>query len=903
MFVNTKLESIKLPKNITILEDEVFNGVTTLKELIIPADSKLTTIGNLVFFGCQIKTINIPKSVTSIGSTAFAGNDALTSLSFENDIIITEFGSYAWKDCNSLTTVTIPLSITSFDASIFLGCGSLSEINVPTENKFYKSSQGIVYNIDGTKLVACPAGVKQAEIENTITIIGSNAFYKCSQLKTLTFLPGSSLEYIEEGTFYLCTSLTRVDLPTSLRTVQRNAFAGCTSLSIITLPDNSLCDLNADSIFEDCVSLQIFTFGKFSALTVLGSSTFKGCAQLQNITIPANCTTIGANCFEGCVSLNLVAYEPGSHLNNIGDDAFLQCISLVDYHVPDAFDVISSNVFGNAPSIINVYVSANKQIQYISSDAFSSFPIQNIYFGPGTTVDAIQDSAFENKPLKSFIMNSPMTIGLKAFKSCINLTKVSINGVTKIGNYAFSGCSILESITIPASCTDIETNCFEYCSKLSNVKIETNSALQVIRNYAFHGCDFSSFSLPQTVETFGVGVFQSCAKLTTFNFLEEPMISSITQNLFKGCSSLISITIPSSVTGIGNSAFEGCSSLTSIEYKRQSKITSIGANSFSGCTKLTTFPVPDSLTTISSSTFGNAPSITKVIIDNNAVISSIQSNTFTTIDLRLFVVGESTKISSIESSAFANTKIENFTVSCPISIKDSAFKGCSLLSSVSFGEIQSLGSSAFANCPLIESLSLSFDLNFKTIPASAFENCTKLRYIDVIGKIEPIESNAFKNCEYLDFGRIDTITSIGDFSFYNCGSIKLPPKLKTVGQFAFCGTLVNDSYGKAGKHAIILPSSLTSIGTLSFFNTGIKIVMYCGDKDFSENRRVFPPNTEVRATFKYEHSTMFTLNVNHYEGTSCESLYATGINNAADFRRMLLDIYGGAIQVFVIITM
>ena len=87
--------------------------------------------------------------------------------------------------------------------------------------------------------------------------------------------------------------------------------------------------------------------------------------------------------------------------------------------------------------------------------------------------------------------------------------------VTSIGNSAFSGCSGLQSITIPDSVTSIGWGAFGGCSGLTSVVIKGN-------------------------------------------------ITEISSECFENCSSLESIVLPSSITTIGNTAFSGCSKLTTI---------------------------------------------------------------------------------------------------------------------------------------------------------------------------------------------------------------------------------------------------------------------------------------------------------------------------------------------------
>lgn len=80
------------------------------------------------------------------------------------------------------------------------------------------------------------------------------------------------------------------------------------------------------------------------------------CYNLSSITIPANCTTIGAFAFENCTSLSTINYELNSKISSFGEGAFTGCISLNDYYVPDVFVNITAECFGSAPNISRVFI-------------------------------------------------------------------------------------------------------------------------------------------------------------------------------------------------------------------------------------------------------------------------------------------------------------------------------------------------------------------------------------------------------------------------------------------------------------------------------------------------------------------------------------------------------------------
>lgn len=142
-------------------------------------------------------------------------------------------------------------------------------------------------------------------------------------------------------------------------------------------------------------------------------------------------------------------------------------------------------------------------------------------------------------------------VGKQISNSKIPVHVIVENSVTSIGDFAFSGCSGLTSITIPDSVTRIENDAFEGCSGLTSITVaDENSTYD-----SWNNCN-------AIIETNTNTLIAGCKKTTI-----PDSVTSIGESAFDGCSGLTSITIPDSVTSIGEFAFEGCSGLTSITWK------------------------------------------------------------------------------------------------------------------------------------------------------------------------------------------------------------------------------------------------------------------------------------------------------------------------------------------------
>jgi len=165
--------------------------------------------------------VTIPSNVTVIGMTAFFGK-------------------------SNITNISIPASVDSVSSLAFQGCSNLTSITVNTQNKFFSSVDGVLFNKDITALVIYPAGKRERTytIPEGITSIGANAF---------------------EG----CTSLTSITIPTSVTSIGTRAFGSCIGLTNITIP---------------------------SSVTSIGSGAFRLCSNLRTVVISRN-TTIGNDAF------------------------------------------------------------------------------------------------------------------------------------------------------------------------------------------------------------------------------------------------------------------------------------------------------------------------------------------------------------------------------------------------------------------------------------------------------------------------------------------------------------------------------------------------------------------------------------------------------------------------------
>jgi len=131
--------------------------------------------------------------------------------------------------------------------------------------------------------------------------------------------------------------------------------------------------------------------------------------------------------------------------------------------------------------------------------------------------------AFAHKNVISVTIPSSVTKIEYAFSNCSNLTSISIPaGVTIIGYSAFEGCSKLTSIIIPANVKEIEQSAFKGCSKLTSIIIPAN--VKEIGKSAFGNCiELSSVTFKGTDVTIGIEAFNYCQNLEKLEFSENAL--------------------------------------------------------------------------------------------------------------------------------------------------------------------------------------------------------------------------------------------------------------------------------------------------------------------------------------------------------------------------------------------
>ena len=242
----SSLKSVTIPDIVTTIEENPFASCSALTEIIVASENSnfvsvdgvlysknmeqliafpagrggpvqipdtVMYLGEAAFDGCsELTDITIPDNVRTIGAWTFAYCTSLEEITIPNGV--TTIGDYAFGGCESLTSIHIPASVTSIDSGFILDCNEITEITVAPENMFFTSESGILFNKDKTMMIRClPAKSGDVTLPESVTIIGEDAFY-------------------------MCTEITSIELPEGVTDIGTGAFLCCNNLTILTIPDS-----------------------------------------------------------------------------------------------------------------------------------------------------------------------------------------------------------------------------------------------------------------------------------------------------------------------------------------------------------------------------------------------------------------------------------------------------------------------------------------------------------------------------------------------------------------------------------------------------------------------------------------------------------------------------------------
>ena len=563
------LKSIQLPKTLSGIPKAAFKNCHSLERVVIPEG--VTSIAMQAFRDCSsLKSVLIPQTLTRFYSNqAFAGCTSLEEIKFPSVFAggiysDGEFSKYmsppgslsnTFSGCTNLKTVSFGSGNGSGNCPnfsyAFNDCPSLQNVVLLYESP-HASGFSLPEEMQGKVTLYVPDGAVEAYRQSE----WSGQF---ADIRPYTeYVKAGITEEFAEGQFYTFTpddyTLTITcdgSVPGQKDYSSTNAYrdSGTTFAPwecfksliqhVVIEPGATIIE---PSSFKDCSNMVSVSLP--ASLTQIGETAFQNCKSLTELTIPASVTTIVAGAFLGCYGLTSIKVESG----NPNYDSRQDCNALIETSTGIMLMGSSSTVIPDGVKTIASYSFFNSDITKADLPA---------------SVTDIGENAFRDcrKLISVTIPKSVSEIRKQAFLGCSGLTKLTIeDGVAVIGEETFMKCSSLKELKVPGSVKKIGDMAFKACSGLEKLKIE--NGVESIGYGAFSNCtSLTSADLPNSVTNAG-SPFMGCSSLTDIRLSEG--LTILISDFFANCSSLPTVTIPKSVTTLNGSLFKGCTSLASI---------------------------------------------------------------------------------------------------------------------------------------------------------------------------------------------------------------------------------------------------------------------------------------------------------------------------------------------------
>ncbi|MBR2968139.1 MAG: leucine-rich repeat protein [Clostridia bacterium] len=820
VFLNCmNLSSVTLPSNLTAIPNNMFNGCVGLSSINIPQG--VTQIGVQAFRYTGLTSITLPVTISSIGDRAFSNCSSIISLTIglseslsigsnafaycsKLDYVdislanIQTMGDGVFRGCTSISTIYFPDSLTSITSNMFYGCSSLDEVIIHEgitsigENAFYGSGIERIILSDG--ITSIESNAFDGSSLSEIVVTSDNQYYSShdgilynKEKTALIYVPKkilggvslpSSLTAIASEAFLGRDTLTSVTIPCGIESIGSNAFADCAKLTIY-IEENTIApnEWHAEWNSSNRPVIWGCTLAEMSDYLV---SFVKTPTSIQNANAVGG---ISAPSREGFQFDGWAITEGGealynmSNVVNVAYNTTLYAIWTESTVAGFRFTLLEG---GQAYEVAAKY-GATLTGEIIIPSTYNGLPVTAIaQYG---FVDNAYNSAYADTSsvISVVIPSSIVNIGSYAFQYCDirNVKFTSNSALNSIGEGAFSGCSKLESITIPRRVRSIEKLAFYNCTNLSSVIFEQTSLLRCLGDNVFDSCEaLERIELPNSIVNMGTNVFEKCRSLAYVKLPDS--LTTIPDGTFQGCA-FTSIDLPTTVTTIGDGAFlysklssiALLSSVTKIKAFAFSKtnlttieipasVTEIAPNAFDNCSKLTTVILPEADIEVSDVAFSNCNSLTKIIVPDNINAYNaykgklpnlqyyIQCNvTEEGVELVYTLMGDGTyAVSGSSSNITGELIIPAYYNDAPVTIiANNAFENCTEITSVVIpSTVTIIGLYAFSGCTSLTWVDMP---NVFIIGAYAFNGCINIEDIVLPSSVIYIDEDAFIDCDNL----------------------------------------------------------------------------------------------------------------------------------------------------------
>ncbi|MBR1746851.1 MAG: leucine-rich repeat protein [Clostridia bacterium] len=836
----------EVPEAATEIADYAFIGTRYVTTLIIGNDAR-SVVSHAGSFPSTSGMIAYVKARTEDDGYEF-WTIPVMGLSYEN-FVLSPLGSGAFA----------VVGFTSTDASVFVPGtlrinGEVFRVETIGENAFRNNTH-----------------LRQVRVDRGVREIGAYAFSGCTGLTSIEL--GDNVTVIKDGAFAGCVSLGSVRLDDDLATIGNYAFSDCTSMTSLTLPAH-LVTIGSYA-FAGCSGLTTIAFGE--ELAKIGDNAFEQNDNLVTIRLPASLASVGNYAFRGCDRLNFVYLSATDVPVLKSANAFGGAATGLKFFVPAASEKAYRSdaqwreyavaIIGVSDAVPNVdvdtpFVYGDFVVRWLSDGDFYSLRLLS-YLGTEAIFDmTASDSGqlvteigeYAIGPFTESVVLGPAvhTLENNAFRNAENLRSVVLDAELKrVGDYAFAGLKKLSSVT------------FE----------EGTAKLETIGKYAFFDCSsLTSFVLPSKLVSVGKYAFAGekmhISDLVSLAPAGVELV--IGEYAFANNVDLKTLTFNCAVTRIGDGAFSGCLSFASLY------LNSIGSEApsidpeatevFRDCDILAVFVPTEDIRRNYLQNWKNQYDRYRVYVSRNITKSYYEDGRYVEQDGFVLSMSSGSSTASVvayvgdetevvfpstvrldggvslltvtrigreenNSSEVSNGRVISDTVTkvtlpgTVTSVAGDAFRGANGLTQVVIengdSATASIGNYAFAECPNLTSVVLSYNVNI--IGQYAFADDESL--------------TSFTIREYPSSAVDKKTLSIGGYALSGCTAlteISFPKHLGSLGTYVFNGdtalrsiSLAEDGslstvgvgcFKGSAISTLTLPGTVTNVGDLAFEN-------------------------------------------------------------------------------------
>ena len=379
-YICSNLQEIKIPDKVTVINNLTFANCTSLTK--VELSNNIYTIGDRSFYNCNLTEITLPKNLKVLNDDVFGRNTNLTTIKipeenhnfeFEQDggMLIQNNSENQEKSIVFITdsaikesdTLDIPEGIT--DIKLYLQTAyNIKTVNIPSTLKSIEamnlpnSISAIIVDAGNQNYIVEGECLYSKDKKNLIICFTKNEIMSKTDF-------AEELEIIESRAFRQAQNLKEIELPDSVLRIERYIVIENAILESLTLGEKveyidpefkyatrplelNISNNNPNYTVENNV---LYNKDKTKLISVLYEIDGK-------YTVEPHVTTIGRQAFENQVKMTEI--ELPNNLKILENYIFISCTGLEEIYIPGSIEEIKENSFANVDNLQKIQINKEK---------------------------------------------------------------------------------------------------------------------------------------------------------------------------------------------------------------------------------------------------------------------------------------------------------------------------------------------------------------------------------------------------------------------------------------------------------------------------------------------------------------------------------------------------------------